>query len=161
MEIKNKYPSMDITYEWGRTAPEQLSKESSALDTKIFNVFIAANVIIGVMVAFMKQVQFDVSLIPFSIASASFLIIFVMSLRAYRAQRFYVADSPKILEKDYWKLEPYQTKLEYWEHVKKDFKQNLKATKAKGKTLSWVVPLLALEVIALIAWILVTSCLTS
>jgi hypothetical protein len=158
---ERKYPSMDMTYEWGRTAPEQLSKEASSLDTKIFSVLVAANVIIGVMVAFVKQVQFDVSLIPFGIAFVSFLIIFVKSLQAYRAQWFYVADSPEILEEDYWKLEPYQAKREYWEYVKKDFTQNFEATKAKGKTLLLVVPMLALEVIALIAWVFLTSCLIS
>jgi len=157
METKDEYPSMDITYEWGRTAPEQLSRESSSLDTKILGVLVAANVIIGVVVALIGQVQLDISLIPLGIASISFLIIFAVSLWAYRGQLFYVADSPEVLEEDYWKLEPYQAKRAYWEHVKKDFELNLKATKAKGKTLLRIVPLLALEVIALIVWVFLTS----
>lgn len=158
METKSEYPSMDVTYEWGRVAPEQLSREASSLDNKIASIFVASNVIIGIIVALARQIQFDLTLIPFGIGLASFLVIFIKSLQAYRVRRFFVADSPEILEEDYWKLEPDEAKRVYWEFVKEHYSRNLQATVAKGKTLLWTVPLLGIEVSALVIWVLLISC---
>lgn len=152
-----KYPSRDLTYEWGRTAPEQLSKEASLLDTKILGILFAANIIIGVMVALAGKIQFDLTLIPFSIASIAFLIIFMKSLLAYRTRRLYVCDSPEILQQDYWRLEPDEAKEAYWEFVKEDFKDNLEVVKIKGQAILLTVPLLAIEVVSLIVWVLLIS----
>ncbi len=150
-------PSMDLTYEWGRTAPEQLSKEASSLDTKIFSILVAANIIIGVMVALVGKIRFDLTLVPFSIASIAFLTIFIKSLLSYRTRWLYVCDSPKILEEDYWEREPDETKRIYWEFLKEDFENNLEVVKIKGQTILLTIPLLAIEVISLIVWVLLIS----
>jgi hypothetical protein len=152
-----KYPSRDLTFEWGRTAPEQLSREASLLDTKIFSVFIAANVIIAVVVGLARNIQFDLTLIPLTVAFLTFVIIFIRSLMSYQVQQLYVSDSPEILEQDYWEKEPEETKQIYWGYVKEDFDHNLKVVKIKGRTLSLTVPLLAIETIFLILWILLIS----
>jgi len=153
MDEENKYPSRDLTYEWGRTAPEELSKVADALDTKIIGVLSIACIIISVTTALADKIQLGVSLIPFIIAFISFIVILIKSLRVIKPQNFYVADSPKILREDFWKLEPEEAKREYWEHLENDFEANQEKVKIKGHTLSWTVKLLAIETILLIVWL--------
>jgi hypothetical protein len=153
MDEENKYPSRDLTYEWGRTAPEQLSKVADTLDAKILGVFSVACIIISVITALANKIQLSVGLIPFIIAFISFIIILVKSLLVIRPQRFFVADSPKILREDFWKLEPEEAKKRYWEHLENDFEANYEKVKTKGHTLSWTTKLLAIETISLIVWL--------
>ena len=148
-----EYPSMEITYEWGRAAPEQLSKEADALDTKIIGLFAAASIIIGVVATLAKEFRLNWTLLPFAVAGISFLVIFVRSMWVLRAYQFLVADDPKILREDWWILEPYQVKQKYWASIERAFAKNYKAVNAKGRALQLIVPLLALEVISLIVWL--------
>jgi len=153
MDEKNKYPSRDLTYEWGRTAPEELSKVADALDTKILVVFSIACIIISVITALANNIQFGMSLIPFILAFISFIVILIKTLWVIRPQWFFVTDSPRILREDFWKLEPEETKRQYWEHLENDFEANYDKVKIKGRALSWTIKLLAIETIALIVWL--------
>lgn len=153
MDEETKYPSRDLTYEWGRTAPEQLTKTADTLDTKILVVFSTACIIISVITALANKIQLGMSLIPFIIAFISFIVILAKSLWVVRPQWFFVTDSPKILREDYWKLEPQEAKKEYWKHLENDFEANYDKVRIKGRTLSWTIKLLALETISLIVWL--------
>ena len=153
MNEENKYPSKDLTYEWGRTAPEQLSKVADALDAKIIGVLSIACIIISVTTALANKIQYDVSLIFFIVAFISFLLILIKSLRVINPQNFYVADSPRILREDFWKLEPEDAKAKYWEHLERDFQENYDRVKAKGNTLKYTVRLLAIETVVLMVWL--------
>jgi hypothetical protein len=148
-----KNPSRDLTYEWGRTAPEQLSQEADAMDSKVINVFVTSCLIIGVITALSEKLEWSLGLIPFLIALCSFILILVFSLWVIRPQWLFIADSPRILREDYWELEPDETKEKYWEWVEKDFDKNYKIVKAKGQVLFWTIPLLALETISLMLWL--------
>jgi len=154
MDEESKYASRDLTYEWGRTAPEQLSKVADSLDTKILGVFSVACIIISVITAIANKIQLDMGLIPFIIAFTSFIVILVKSLLVIRPQWFFVADSPKILREDFWKLEPEEAKKKYWEHLESDFEANYDKVNIKGRTLHWTIILLATETIALVVWLL-------
>jgi len=153
MDEKNKHPSRDLTYEWGRTVPEQLSKVADALDTKILGVFSIACIIISVIPAITNKIQYDVSLIPFIVALISFIFILIKSLRVINPENFYVADSPKILREDFWKLQPENTKNQYWEHLEKSFEENYDKVTTKGRALKCTIQLLSIETIALIVWL--------
>lgn len=148
-----KHPSRDLTYEWGRIAPEQLAKEADALDTKIIGIFATACIIISVVTALAEMVRLDVTLIPFVLAFVSFIAILARSLWVIRPQWLFVSDSPLILREDYWELEPEETKEKYWKYVEKDFDANYKIVKNKGRALSCTVPLLAIETISLVVWL--------
>ena len=148
-----KYPSRDLTYEWGRMAPEQLTKEADSLDTKIIGIFATACIIIGVTTALAEKVRLDATLIPFVLAFISFIAILLRSLWVIRPQWLFVSDSPLILREDYWELEPEETKEKYWKYVEKDFNSNYKIVKSKGRALSCTVPLLAIETISLVVWL--------
>lgn len=155
--MTTKYPSRDLMYEWGRVAPEQLAKVADALDTKIIGVFITASIVITLMATLIGKIQLNGTLIPFIIAFACFTVIFGKSLRVWRVHWFIVADNPYILKEDYWKLDPNEAKEAYWEYTEKAFSQNYHAVMAKGRVLQWTIPLLASEVIALVAWLFLIS----
>ena len=149
-----KYPSRDLTFEWARTSPERLSAEASGLDTKIIATFATSCLIISVITALRVKVSYDSNLIPFAIAFISFITILARSLWVIRPQWLFVADSPQILKEDYWELEPGETKDKYWAWLEKDFNANYEILRRKGQVLLWNVPLLAVETISLLAWLL-------
>jgi len=151
-----KYPSMNIFYEWGRTAPEQLSKVADALDTKIIGIFATACLIISVTAALAKQICLNVSSIPFAVALVCFAIILIRSLLVLRGRRFFVANDPHILKEDYWVLQPNEAREEYWNYIEQNFDVNYSLVHVKGQVLQWIVPLLGVEVISLIVWLLLT-----
>ncbi len=149
----NEYPSMDVTYEWGRTASEKLSNEASALDTKIMGLFATASIVISVVSTLAKGLKIDWTLTPFVIAGICFIIVFGKSFWALRATKFVVATSPKILKEDWWILEPNVVKIKYWKYIEEDFTKNYMSICAKGRTLQFIVPLTALEVVSLLVWL--------
>ena len=149
----NKYPSMDVTYEWGRTASEKLSNEASALDTKIIGLFATASIIITVASAVAKELKIDWTLTPFVIAGICFIIVFGKSFWALRATKFVVATSPIILKEDWWVLEPDMVKIKYWKHIEDAFTKNYTSVDSKGRTLQLILPLVALEVVSLLVWL--------
>ena len=151
--IKTKYPSRDLTFEWGRTSPEKLSVEASALDTKVIAIFAISCLIVSVTSALAGKIRYDVTLVPFVIAFISFVLILVRTLWVIRPQWLFVADLPQILKEDYWELELEEAKDKYWNWVEKDFSTNFKIVKSKGQALLWNVPLLALETISLVVWL--------
>ncbi|MFC1894181.1 hypothetical protein ACFLYR_09270 [Chloroflexota bacterium] len=156
METK-EYPSMDTTYEWGRQAPERLSMEASSLDSKILGVFASSAIIISLTSTAIDKVKLDWTIVPFVIASLCFLVILGKSIWALHTRLFIVTDNPHILEKDYWELEPTKAKMEYWKYTVKAFNQNYRHVNAKGIVLRWIVPLLAFEVISLVAWLFLAT----
>jgi hypothetical protein len=152
--VKYNLITRNIFFEWGRTAPEQLSKIADGLDTKIISIFTAAAIIVGVMAALVGKIRFDATLIPFVIALICFTVILVKSLSAFSLHWFYVADNPHILKEAYWILEPEDAKQKYWEYVEEDFDNNYKSVKSKWQALQLTIPLLGLEVASLMLWLL-------
>lgn len=150
---EKQYPSRDLTYEWGRMAPERLAEEATAIDSKTITVLSAASVIVAVAASLHGEIPFNASIIPFLIALLVFFIILAKSVWSLSAQWFHVADSPTILREDYWILEQEEAKEKYWEWVEKDFEDNYRAVMLKGKVLVWVIPLLGVETISLVAWL--------
>ena len=150
---KNEYPGMDTTYEWGRIAPEQLSKEADSLDTKIIGLFAAASIIISVVATLAKEISVDWRLIPFVVAGLSFLVLFSRSIQVLRGYKFFVTDDPKILREDWWILDPNEVKIKYWASIERAFENNYKAVDAKERAVQIIVPLLAVEVLSLIVWL--------
>jgi hypothetical protein len=147
------YPSRDLTYEWGRKAPEQLAQEASALDSKLLGIFSSACIIVGVITALRGNIQIDTTIIPFIIALVSFGIILIYSLWVIRPRWFYVCDSPMILREDYWELDSEDVKDKYWRYVEEGFTDNYKQVKRKGLALSYIIPLLATETVSLLVWL--------
>ena len=149
-----EYPSMDITYEWGRQTPEQLSREASLLDTKIIGILASASIIISLISIKITAITLDLTIIPLAIAFISFLVIFGMSVWALKGRSFSIADDPEILQNEYWKLSPREAKITYWKYVIKYFKLNYSAFHIKSRVLRCIVPILGVEVITLLAWLI-------
>ncbi|MGA7677939.1 MAG: hypothetical protein WCA51_06170 [Dehalococcoidia bacterium] len=153
----NKYPSMDITYEWGRQAPEQLAREASSLDTKTMGIFASASIIIGLIATRGSVIRPDLTIIPLAISVLCFLTIFAMSIWSLWGRNFLIADDPQILKEDYWGMKTHAAKEQYWEYTIAAFKMNYQAVIRKGIVLKWLIPLLAGEVSFLLIWLFLTS----
>jgi hypothetical protein len=154
---EGKYPSMDTTYEWGRKAPEQLSSEASSLDIKAIAVFTSASLLIGVLSTVAHGLKWGYPLILFGLALVAFAIAAFLSFSALHMRRMNVADDPKYIRANYWKMEPNEAKMKNWKRVEEAFMQNLEVVNSKSKALTYALPALALEVVCLLAWLITIS----
>ena len=150
--MKEKHPSQDLTFEWGRRGPEELCEVSDALDAKAMAVFLAGSIIIGV-VAGVGRMRVDGTLVPFILAFASYVVVVGLWFWAFRPQRLYAPHDPRALREGYWHLEPEETKREYWKHIEENFEHNLTSVNRRGRALQAAVPALFLEVVLLAVWL--------
>ena len=157
MQVDEEFPSRDLAFEWGRTAPGELSKVADAIDTKLLGVFAAASVIIGVTTALVQDINIGYPGIPFAVSFAAYALILVVSLWGLWPRQFPGPSSPKMLREYYWKLEPDKARVHYLGHKEKQYNDMYPKVRLKGRLLSCAVPLLGVEVIFLILWLLVIT----
>ena len=156
-QADNEFPSRDLTFEWGRIAPNELGNIADAIDTKLLGVFAAASVIIGVTTALVQDIDFGYSGILFAIPFVAYTLILVASLWGLWPRQFPGPSSPKMLREHYWKLEPDKARAHYWVHKEKQYNDIYPKVRFKGRLLSYAVPLLGVEVVFLILWLLVIT----
>jgi hypothetical protein len=152
--MTESYQGMAFTYEWGRRSRELLSHEAGDLDKKIIGLLASASIVIGLLSTHGSAIKLDITSLPLGIGALSFLSIFAISMWSLRARDVSVADDPTILQEDYWSLDQQAVMEHYWPSVIAAFKMNLAAVKVKSCALKWIVPLLGIEVISLLAWLL-------
>ena len=157
MQTGDEFPSRDLTFEWGRIAPEELGKIADAIDTKLLGVFAAASVIIGVTTALVQDINIGYPGIPFAVSFVAYALILVFSLWGLWPRQFPGPSSPKMLREHYWKLKPDKAKAHYWGHKEKQYNLIYPKVRLKGRLLSCAVPLLGVEVVSLISWLLVIT----
>lgn len=150
--MKKEYPSRDVMWESGRTAPQDMCRVADALDTRAMGVFVAGSVIIGV-VAGVGDMKADATLVPFILAFIGYAVLVGLWFWAFRPQRFFASDDPRILREDYWPLEPEEAKSEYWKYIEENFEHNATRVNRKGRALQWAIPALFLEVALLAVWL--------
>ena len=153
----DEYPSRDLTFEWGRTAPDELAKIADAIDTKTIGVFATASLVIGVAAALVQDISLDWRAIPFAVSSLCYLVILGFSVWGLWPRSFSGPSSPSILREHYWKLQPDETKDRYWKYVETHYDGAYPIVIRKGRLLSYAIPLLGLEVVALIAWLFLVT----
>jgi len=151
-----EYPGMDVTYEWGRQAPEMISREASSLDSKIIGVFASASVIISLLIAQGSRFTLTPALALLGLALLCYIAILVISMWALKGRGFSIADNPAVIKDRYWPREPLAVKIKYWDYVIKYYKKNKSALDIKSAAIKAVVPLLGAEVVLLLAWLFLT-----
>ena len=86
VDMEKEYPSRDLTWEWGRAGPQELSRVADSLDTKAFGIFAAACVIMGVFGAMGGKVRLDATVTPFLLAFIAFInLILAIAFNLVRA----------------------------------------------------------------------------
>ena len=154
MSEADEFPSRDLTFEWGRTAPGDLGKVADSIDTKTLGVFASASLIIGVATSLSSDIMLDWYLPLLVVSLGSYLMILVMSVWGLWATTFPGPPSPSIIRKYYWKLQPEEAKTHYWQHLEDDYDKVYSKVLWKGNFLKASVPLLGVEVSTLMVWLL-------
>ena len=159
MQVNEEFPSRDLTFEWGRTAPDELFKVADAIDTKTLGIFATASLIIGVAAALVRNISLDLPHIPFGISALSYLLILCVSVWVLWGRKFSGPSDPSILREHYWKLQPDDAKAHYWSYAETHYKDTYPSVRLKGRLLSYAVPLLGVQVVALIVWLFLLTIL--
>ena len=156
MNKELKYPSRDLTFDWGRTAYERLSEESDKIDNKGLAILSIGSLIIGI-VASLKGIALDWTIVPFLLAFLSYIFLVWQAITAFRVRKVIVAENPRKLKEKYWELSEDETKGKYWESIEQSCDYNLYIIGQKGKALYLAIPALGIEVMLLIIWLLLRS----
>ncbi len=152
-----KYPSRDLAYdEWGRVAYERLPEHSEKIDNKGLVVFSTGSLIIGI-VASLKAIAFDWTIVPFLLALLSYIFLVWQAITAFAVRKIIVAADPRKLREKYWELPEEQAKEKYWEVIEQSCDYNLYIVERKGKALYRAIPALGIEVVLLVIWLLLRT----
>lgn len=155
--MSSEFPSRDLTWDMGIRAPEQLSRESDAIDSKAMGTFATASLILGLFAALIGEIQLDLSVILFFLATITYLIVLGTSIYILAVRKFKGPDDPTILREDYWPLDNEEARQRLWQHAENAFCDNLDNVTRKGHALRIAIPAFGLEVVFLVSWLLVIS----
>ena len=151
-------PSRNLTYEWGRTSPDELMRISDSLSIRATGIFATSSLIIGVTAA-VGSLKSEWPLTFFGLAILCYLAVTIAIVPILRPKWSPVPDDPSILREDYWPLSEDDARKYYWDHVEETYHRNLKMVNDKGSRLGWGVVAMTGEVLSLIAWLLLLSLL--
>ena len=152
---EEKYPSRNLTYEWGRNAYERLADEVEKIDTKGLSIFSFGSVIISI--AATTGIKLNWTIIPFALSLMSYLFLASQSIQAFGIKRVIVAENPSKLKEKYWRLQEDEAKNKYWESLEQSCNYNFYILEQKGKALDLAIRALGIETILLIAWLFLRS----
>ena len=155
--MESETSSKDLTFEWGRTAPYELSKLADSMDTKIMGAFATGSLIIGVTSIRLQALVFDWTASLLVIAAIAYLVILVASLWALLPMTFAVADDPRKIKEFYWHLPKDEVQTKYWEYIEKATDRARSNVEFKSRCFTIVVGGLAVEVPFLITWLVVLA----
>ena len=151
-------PSRNLTYEWGRTSPDELMRISDSLSIRATGIFATSSLIIGVTAA-VGSLKLEWPLTFFGLAIACYIAVLVFIVPILRPKWSPVPDDPSILREDYWPLSEDEAREYYWGHVEETYRRNLEMVNAKGLWLGRGVLAMTGEVLFLIVWLLLLSLL--
>ena len=100
--MASEWPSREITWEMGINAPELVMREIDAIDTKSMFAFATGTLIIAVFSTLSGQIRWNITILPFVLASVSFLIVLSTSIYILAVRKFAGPPDPEVLREDYW-----------------------------------------------------------
>ena len=152
MVATGDFPSRSLTFEWGRTAPDDLARIGDSIDTKCVGVFATGSLILGISAA-VKDIDLDRTALVLAAAGVAYLVVLASSWFLLLPRWFSGPDDPSVLRKHYWELDPEEAQLAYWEHVEAAYCDTYDKVRVKGRLLRYAVVGLGLEVLLLSAWL--------
>ncbi len=159
MATTGESPSRDLTFEWGRTAPDELAKIGDSIDMKAVGVFAAASLIVGVAATRIDAIDLDWTLTPLVVAAASYLGVLLLSWLVLLPKEFAGPDDPSILRESYWGMNREEAQVQYWRFVESAYRDTYKKIRVKGLCLRIAVVGLGIEVLALTTWLVLLAVL--
>ena len=150
----DKMPSIDLVYDMINDQHKLISDWCDSLDNKVVGLFGVTTLFIGIITTVNKgNLALNWQLIPFVVAVIAFAVSCLFSFRSFQTRRFYIGLDPRILLADYASRQPEDAKYylvnydgQYWE-------QNLEAVNKKACSLRVAIFAGAVEIIALIVWV--------
>ena len=151
--MASEWPSREITWEMGINAPELVMREIDAIDTKSMFAFATGTLIIAVFSTLSGQIRWNITILPFVLASVSFLIVLSTSIYILAVRKFAGPPDPEVLREDYWELAPKDAMEHLWQSAEDAFKTNIAIAESKGRALRYFIYALSAEVVLLIVWL--------
>ena len=157
MVATSESPSRDLTFEWGRTAPDELAKIGDSIDTKCVGIFATGSLILGLAATRIESIGWID--IPLAVAGLLYLVVLVSSWVVLFPREFKGPDDPSVLRESYWGMDPDEARVSYWQYVEGAYNDTYKKVRRKGRLLMCAVVGLGLEVLSLTAWLTLAAIL--
>jgi hypothetical protein len=148
--------TLRLMFELAREAPDGQLRAADAVDSKIFQAFAAASVLIG-LAAVHGPKRDNLATAFLAAAAAAFLILAVVSVRALWSRRFRVPISPHQLWRRYWSDTPEVIKHAFIADIASGYLANEDHLTAKHRALRWVLSALLVEAGAIGAALIVSA----
>jgi hypothetical protein len=158
--------TLDLIFELSRTAPDGQLRASDAVDSKIFQAFAAASVLIGLAAIHEPSVvgktvhgakHDNLETAFLALAVAAFLLLAVIAIRALWSRSYRVGMSAAQLWHRYWPDTPETIKHAYVDDIASGYLENEKHLRSKHKALRVVLITLVVEAAAIGAALIVSA----
>lgn len=148
--------ALELVFELAREVPAAQLHASDNVDSKIFQSFAAAGVVLGLAAS--HDAKRDALTTAFnSVAIAAFLFVAVVAVYVLWSRRYRVPIGPDQLWKRYRTDDPYVIKEAFVEDIASGYRTNERHLKAKHKALRFVLISLLLELSAIAATLIVAA----
>lgn len=140
--------TLALLFDLARESPGEQLRASDAVDSKIFQTFAAASVLIGLAAIHnVKQGHLITAFV--SAAVLAYLLAAAVATWALWSRRFRVGMAPRQLWDKYWSDEPSDIKHAYIDDIAKGFTENETHLKGKHRALRFVLISVLVEATAI------------
>ncbi len=149
-----KAPSLGRAYDLVVGHLEALSREATAIDTKLIATFASGSIIVGLIPIIpggLVLTQWYWPELFFYLGLLAFLWICFWVYQGFRVREFYLFN-PKVLREHYWQLEEEEFKRAVWTFVEDAYEKEYENLNSKGFALLVAMPGLVFEIIFLLVW---------
>jgi hypothetical protein len=151
-------PSMDLVYDLAKGHYQMIAQWADSLDNKVVGLFSLSTIIIGVITAFTaKNIAWDWRVIPLCVGALAFVVNVCYALKSFQTREFILGYDPGVLLEEYSSLKPDEAKYWIMKHDGQNWEGNRKLINDKADALRWSIVATAIEVVALLFWLVVSS----
>jgi hypothetical protein len=159
--------TLDLIFELSKRAPEEQLRASDAVDSKTFQAFAAASVLIGLAAihgpsvlvgAATHEPKHDRLEVAFlATAVGAFVLLAVVAIRALWSRTYFVGIGPNQLWNVFWPDTPQTIKHAFVDDIASGYLENNKHLKSKHRSLRFVLIMLLIEASAIGAALIVSA----
>lgn len=154
--MNNQMPSLDLMYELVKDNYERVSRWADSLDNKVIGLFGLTTILIGAVTAVTaSSIVWNAHIIPLCVAIVAFIVSSCFALRCFQTRQFMLGYDPGVLLEDYASLQPNEAKYWVMKHDAYNYEHNRQLINEKADALRWAILAAAIEVIALVIWMVV------
>lgn len=151
-------PSIDLVFDLAKGHYQMVAQWADSLDNKVVGLFSLTTIIIAAITGFTaKNITLDWRVIPFGVGAIAFVASVCFALKSFQTREFMLGYDPGVLLEQYAPLRSDEVKYWIMKHDGQNWEGNRKLINDKADALRWAIVAATIEMVALTAWLVVSS----